>query len=165
MSANPLAKLDQARAYLAECRSLPQVKQIRDRALAYKEYARAQRLGNEARIYAWEVQTEAEQRAAELLKQVERKPGAGGGNPNLVRQMDEVATPLQEALDEIGMSRQELSRWDAVSQIPATVRSRYVDEVRANNAEPTTKGSVGLCLRKERPGARIVRLERMVHVA
>ena len=46
----PLAKLDKARLLLRKSRTLPEIKKIRDLAVAAKEYARAAKLGHEAML-------------------------------------------------------------------------------------------------------------------
>jgi hypothetical protein len=140
---NPLAKLDHARAALAECRTLPEVKLIHDKALAAKEYARAQKLSSESRNYAWEIQTLATRRASEILDKLEKKKGAGAGRPaknnNHPRQVGEISE-YAEALDEIGVTTQDASRWRTVAEVPEAVVSRYVEQVASEDAEATTKG-------------------------
>jgi hypothetical protein len=142
-TSNPLARLDHARAYLAECRTLSEVKLIHDKALAAREYARAQKLSNEARNYAWEIQTLAKRKASEIIDKLTKKPGKGGGRPaknkNLVRAADEVSE-YGEALEEIGVTKQDASRWRSVAEVPETVVSRYMEEVASADAEATTKG-------------------------
>jgi hypothetical protein len=139
MSDNPLAKLDKARAYLEECRSLPEIKKIRDLALAAKEYARAQHLSAESRNYAWEIVIEAERRAAEFLDKLDRKPYHGGRKINDARQVGDISN-YQQGLEQIGISTQDASRWRAVAEIPASTLSRYVEAVMDDGGEATTKG-------------------------
>src|SRR6516164_11607732 len=85
MSDNPLVKLAKALAYLRGCRSLPDIKKMRDLALAAKEYGRAQKLSAEIRNHAWEIQIEAERRAVEFLDGLERKQGGDRRSNNQTR--------------------------------------------------------------------------------
>jgi hypothetical protein len=142
MSDNPLAKLDKARAYLAECRNLPDIKKIRDVAVAAREYARAQRLSVEVRNRAWEIQTEAERRAAEFLDRLERKEREGAGRPskNCVRQAHPINSDYQEGLEQIGITRFDAARWRKVEKVPQKSFANYVDEVMNTGKEATTRG-------------------------
>jgi hypothetical protein len=107
----------------------------RDLALAAKEYARAQRLSAASRNYAWEIQIEAERRAAEFLKGLERKPYRGG-----VRQAHVTNSDYQAGLEQIGISTQDASRWQDIGEVPSAVVSKYVQTVADNGGEATTKG-------------------------
>ena len=80
---NPLADLERARAMLEESRSLAEVKEIRDRAVAIKEYARAKKLGAEMVGYAQEIINRAERRAGQLISELPPEyPGrASPGTP------------------------------------------------------------------------------------
>lgn len=146
MSANPLAKLDQARAYLAECRSLPEVKKIRDLALAAREYARAQKLGIEAQNYAWEVRVEAERRMITLLDGL---PKSKGGRPeNSPTQRGSFSSEYRATLDELEASTQEASRWRLLAQVPVTVIAKYAASCIDGEQEPTAKGCLAFASAK-----------------
>jgi hypothetical protein len=140
MSSNPLMKLDRARLYLAECRSLPEVKKIRDLALAAKAYAQAHKLGMESCNYAWEIQTVAEQRAAVFLDKQERGGGGDRKSKNQPPTQRAFDSPYKEALEEIGITTQEASRWRTVAEVPESVVSRYVAAVAEQREQATTKG-------------------------
>ena len=73
MPSSRLAKLEQARQMLAECRTLPEVKKIRDIAEAAKVYAKAAHLGQEAQNYAAEIALLAERKAARLTREKRRE--------------------------------------------------------------------------------------------
>ena len=64
---NALATLDRALLKLAEARTLPDLKKIRDFAEAFKAYARAEKMGIEAQNYAGEIVAEATRRMGEFL--------------------------------------------------------------------------------------------------
>lgn len=147
MSANPLAKLDQAKAYLAECRSLPEIKKIRDIAAAAKVYARAQRLGTETGNYAWEIQIQAERRACEFVEDTERTRGA---RTDLTLGHDAAKlSEYERVLRLLGTDRKEVSRWRVVAEIPATMLPRYVNQCNAENAEATTKAFIAFANAKD----------------
>ena len=62
-----LAKLERARLPLAESRTLPEVKRIRDIAEAARVYARAAHLSRESQHYAAEIALLASRKAGEIL--------------------------------------------------------------------------------------------------
>jgi hypothetical protein len=68
--------LSAAAAMLAEARTMDEIKAIHDIATAAQVYARAAHIGMEAQNHAAEIRLLAERKAGELLKQLEKKPGA-----------------------------------------------------------------------------------------
>lgn len=64
---NPLAKLDAATRMLAEARTLDEIKDIKDTAVAAQAYARAKGLGEKAEHYASEIRLEASRRMGQVL--------------------------------------------------------------------------------------------------
>lgn len=102
-----LANLDRARQMLAESRTLPEVKKIRDIAEAAKVYAKAAHLGRESQNYAAEIALLASRKAGEILKQLERdtpkqagaKKGAASvaGASEYAKTLKETNTPERTA--------------------------------------------------------------------
>src|SRR5277367_6927181 len=73
---NALATLDRAQLMLAEARTLPDLKKVRDLAEAFKAYARAQKIGIELQNDAGEIVAEATRRMGEFLLTAEKNSGA-----------------------------------------------------------------------------------------
>jgi hypothetical protein len=125
-----LAKLSTATRMLAEARTLDDVRQIRDMAEAVRAYAKAAGLGDEAIGYASAIKLDAERKAGQLLAEINRaKPGQ-----ETRRDSNE---PQLSTLADLGVSRAQSSRWQALGRLPdeayADVRKRV--ETRARTAE------------------------------
>lgn len=78
LAGNALAKLTQAEKWLAEAKSLEDLHQIHDIAVAAKAYAQAHRLGLGAENHAMEVRLVAARRIGELVPAVERSETGRG---------------------------------------------------------------------------------------
>jgi len=79
MNETMLQKLSQAEKWLAEAKSLDDLKQIHDVALAAEAYAKAHRLGIESENHAREIKFLAARRIGELVpaeqgKRVDKEP-------------------------------------------------------------------------------------------
>ena len=118
-------RLETARRLLAEVRSVDDAKAIRDVAEAARIYARQARLGLEAQNDAAEIKLRAERKLGELLAQSERNPG---GNANLSQPATGWNQPAR--LQDLGISRSQSSRWQAIAAVPETVFDRHLADVR-----------------------------------
>ena len=134
-----LANLDRARQMLAECRTLSEVKKIRDIAEAARTYAKAAHLGRESQNYAAEISLEASRRAGEILKQLEKdtpqqsgaKKGAASvaGPSEFAQTLMDTATPERTA-----------RHWQSLAAIPGETLEKYIISVHKNAAEISAAG-------------------------
>jgi hypothetical protein len=131
-STNALAKLDRATHMLAEAKTLDEVKHILDIAEAARVYARAAKLGLEAYNHAAEVKVRAERKAGELLKQLER--GKGGGDHSL----PVVTSEYKDVLDEQGINRTTVHRWQQLAEMPELVFEQHLEETRGERPITTS---------------------------
>src|SRR6266852_3603492 len=113
MTETALAQLDRARQALAEARTLPEVKKIRDQAEAMRTYARAAHLSREAMNYAGEIKLLAERKAGELLGQL--KKSQGGYAPNAAASVAG-ASEYAQTLKDTGTPSRTASHWQRVSE-------------------------------------------------
>jgi N6-adenosine-specific RNA methylase IME4 len=102
-----LEQLAHARALLEATRDLSEVREIRDRALALEEYARAKQLGQEAERFAAEIAVRAERRYGQLLAEAPKDPG---GRPPKTGAAPELVSPHQEAGKKLSSRSQRLAR-------------------------------------------------------
>jgi hypothetical protein len=123
-AAAPLALLEQARRLLAEARSLDEVRHVRDVAEAVRVYARQAQLGLEAQNDAAELRLRADRRLGELLAGLPRNAGARGLG---VRSHDATAPTLEE----LGVSKSQSARWQAVAAVPTPESERHIVDTRA----------------------------------
>ena len=126
-----LTYFDRARVALAKSINLDELKSIRDKASALRNYAgQATEMGRRCA----ELRLRAERRLGELLAQSVR-----AGNP----QLSHGATI---GLGKLGITRDQSSRWQTAAKLPAAAFERYVRTTR----EPTTAGVLKLVRERER---------------
>src|SRR5258708_10165574 len=152
-SSSPLARLETARRLLAEVRSVDDAKAIHDFAEAARVYARQARLGLEAQNDAAEIKLRAERRLGELLA---ARPKQDGGDA--ARARSQAATEVPPRLGDLGISKSQSSRWQAISAVPADVFDRHLADVREQGrrdgtTELTSAGAI-LLARQYRPAPR-----------
>jgi hypothetical protein len=117
-----LAPLDRAVKALAGCRDLSEVKRIRSLAEAAAKYAQAEKLGAEAVGYAQEIIFKASRRAGELLAEMtETAKGASGPGRGKAGAAAGPAFNDAPRLSDLGITKKESSRWQAIAKIPEPV--------------------------------------------
>jgi hypothetical protein len=116
--ARELTLLDQAKQALAEARSFDQIKDIRDKAEAVRKYAQSASLGLDIQNRAAEVKLRAERQAGKLLSQLMLR----GGD----RRSKFCHTRMK--LDDLGISRNQSTRWQFQARVPENVFREYVQE-------------------------------------
>src|SRR5882672_7752510 len=102
-----LAVLDQASRMLVEAKSLEEIKSIRDKAEAARNYVKAAKLGLELQNCAAEVKLRAERKAGGLLRSLRLR----GGD----RKSKRHPAPLK--LAELGISRDQSKRWLRIASV------------------------------------------------
>jgi len=123
--ASQLANLERARQMLAECRTLSEVKGIRDIAEAAKVYAKAAHLGRESQNYAAEMALLASRRAGEILSKLKRaEPKPTGGR---VRESE-----YNQTLKDTKTSERTAQRWQELSKVPDAAVEDYVQATKVN---------------------------------
>lgn len=105
-----LVRYEAARAALQAAHSVDEVKDLRDKAQAMAAYAKQ---ANDTQLVEWatEIKVRAERRAGEMLADL---PKHNGGNPNLSH--DTTGSP--KTLAELGISKDQSSRWQKLAAIP-----------------------------------------------
>lgn len=121
---NSLIKLEKAEQLLAEARTLDDLRQIRDLAVAAQSYAKAAHLGMDSQNRAAEVRFLAERRAGQLLSEMKRKGErhAGKGREK------ERSKNLTVKLADLGVQKHESARWQALADLPETAFRNAVTE-------------------------------------
>lgn len=139
-----LAKLEQARQMLAECRTLSEVKEIRDFAEAARIYARAAHLGRESQNYAAEIALFASRKAGDILSQLQKTPkqsaASVAGDSEYRKALNETNTPERTA-----------QQWQKLAAIPQPTFENYISDTREKKQDITAAGLLKLSPSKERP--------------
>jgi N6-adenosine-specific RNA methylase IME4 len=131
---NQLALLSQARQMLAECKSLDEVLDVRDKAAAIQTYLRMRDEGLEAQNHAAEIKLRAERRAGELLAAMPK----GNGDPSL---HDVSRVPR---LADIGIKHIDSHRWQRIASLDERTFEDYIEDSLGSGAELTTQGALRL---------------------
>jgi hypothetical protein len=144
-----LALISDARAALAEARTLPDIRKVMEAAaIAADAGRRAAKLAKAhdlatdvvrdaeaAANDAAAVRIEAQAKAGELLHEMaERGERARPGDADGRRQRPSVS------LGDLGVTKSESSRWQQVAGVPPAVRTEYVEETTAASGEVSTDG-------------------------
>jgi len=127
-----------------------EVKDIRDKAIAFEVYARQAR-NTEAERRACEIRLRAERKAGALLREREKAKGAagnpGGRGATIVRSDDPTAQPT---LRDLGISKQQSSDWQRLADVP---QDQFEAALADTTRRPTTVGIIRGAA--ERPAASI----------
>lgn len=111
-----LAKIDVAKAALAEAKTLQEVKKIADLAEAARVYAQRSKAGKEVEMRAVEITLLAERRLGEMLKETTKNQGANGSVvTGRGRRPVKDDTPT---LSDLGISKDLSSRAQIIAAIP-----------------------------------------------
>jgi hypothetical protein len=132
-----LMAIDQARRALDAASTLDDVKDLRDKAEAMRIYAKQAK-------YSLEVQN----RCAELKLRAERKAGVILGETTVKggeRHKSRRGTyERHSVLDELGISKMQSSRWQAISTIPEDIFERHVSKIKEAQTELTSASVIRL---------------------
>jgi DNA modification methylase len=138
-----LPRFEAAKHALAEARTIDEVKDVRDQAEALRLYAKQAGESLEMQNAIAEIKLRAERRAGELLAAMDKHQG---GNPNLSHN----ATGCPPALSELGIKRDQSSRWQREASLPKEVFERHIAEVKEQGKELTSAGMLLLAQREQR---------------
>lgn len=132
--ADSLTKISIARKALAEAKTLEDILQIRDIAVAGQTYARAAKLGMEAQNEAAELARLAERGAGEWLDKNGPKPG------QYQQKSQDVTFDVPPSLDDLGISKMESHRWQQIAKVPDDEFVRYIRNNKKSGKEITQSG-------------------------
>jgi len=136
-----LTKLTAAERALAEAKTLDEIKQIRDVAVAAHTYAKAAKLGLDAQNHAAEITLRAERKAGELLRELER--GAGGDRKSEQYQKFQPETfdsEYRQVLEQNDIAPVTAFRWQQIAGLPEEAFEQHIAEAITAREELTTSG-------------------------
>jgi len=119
---------------LANAQSLDQVKSIRDKAEAVRQYARSAALGLQAQNIAAALKLRAERKAGELLSQLKLRGG------------DRKSKAHDESLNlnTLGINRNQSYRWQLEAKVPEKLFEQYLTRTSEARKEITAQGLLKL---------------------
>jgi N6-adenosine-specific RNA methylase IME4 len=129
-----------ARKALAEADSLPALAALADRAEVARVAARKAKLSEEACLDWEEFSLDAQREAGRMLAEMPKNPG-GGDRRSDHRSHDATGGPAK--LEDLGVSKTQSSRWQAVASLPDEDYEEYKDRARAKG-EITRAGALKL---------------------
>jgi hypothetical protein len=141
MSELGLVRYDAMCKAIAACYKVDEAKELRNQARALEVYA-AQAMNTSAERKACEIRIRAERRAGELLREM-----AGTGQRKRRGRPTE-KTSSATTLSEIGITRDQSSKWQALAEIPA---DEFERAVAGPGPKPSTEGMVNARWLKENP--------------
>ncbi len=134
-----LVQYNAMRAAIVKAHRVDEVKDIRDRAEALRQYAKQSGEGIEQINMVTEIKLRAERRAGELLGDMEKAPGGQPYQSHDVTGRSDIPT-----LNDLGISRMQSSRWQSIAAIPEPVFENHIASVKADGEELTTASALRL---------------------
>jgi N6-adenosine-specific RNA methylase IME4 len=132
MTTTQLATIDQARQLLEQAATVGEVKDVRDRAEALRQYARQASLGLELQNTCAELKVRAERKAGEMLAEMPKLAGARAGSQG--------ATPLAD----LGVNKHQSRRWQLIAALPEARFEQHLAETRDAGREITSSAAIKL---------------------
>jgi hypothetical protein len=132
MSSTELVALDQARHALEQASTVVEVLDVHDKAAALHAYAKSAGLGLEAQNKAAEWKLRAQRKAGELLAET------------LIRNRPSEVYQAGTLLDDLGITRNESSRWQKVARVPEADFETYLANATEAGVEITQAAALRL---------------------
>lgn len=135
---NELTRYDRMRTAIIEAHSIDDVKEIRDKAEALRQYAKQAGESLENQNMIAEIKLRAERRAGELIREGQEKGEIQGkGRPEKISH-DVTFSPVH--LEDVGITPMQSSRWQSIASVPEEVFEAEIIETKAKNMELTSAG-------------------------
>jgi hypothetical protein len=129
--------LNRASRMLDQAKSLEEIKSIRDKAEAARNYVKAAKLGLELQNCAAELKLRAERKAGGLLRSLRLR----GGD----RKSKRHAAPLK--LDDLGISRDQSKRWQHIASVTDAEFVGYLKSTVEQGREITSAGLLRIAVK------------------
>src|SRR5215469_4394499 len=150
------ALMDKLERALQNASTSEEMKKVRDLATAMQQYARNIGAGLEEQNRVAETKIRDERGLGEALAQLEK---AKGGQPYQLRSTGDVMSPVDDedppTLKQLGITKKQSSRWQAMWSVPPGNFEQYIAEVKGRGDELTSAGVIRFAkrLQKEPPRA------------
>jgi hypothetical protein len=141
-SPNALAVLADVERRVAVITTIAEVKELRDQVDALRHYLQQSKRGLAAQNACARVKILAERRAGELLRDVERERGKGGGRGQRQTSFGS-RTKFQQALKDAGVSSSVAHDWQLLAAFPLTELEAYFARQNATGREIVSRDIYG----------------------
>lgn len=155
-----------ARNAIAKANSIDEIKDIRDKAEALRQYAKQAGETLEVQNSVAEIKIRAERKAGEILKEMDRaKQGRPHNKPTMTVGYSSVDQPAKIKLADVGISHNQSSRWQQVAAISEEEFEEHIATTKAANKELTSAGTQKLAKKIKKQKNRESRKQRNVELA
>jgi len=127
---------EKAKNAIAICHNIDDVKKIKDQTEALRSYAKQAKEGLEVQNNIADIKLRAERKIGELSKEIPKSKS------NQYAKSHDVTKQIK--LSDIGLNKQDASRYEAIASLPKKDFEKHVSEVKASNKELTTVGVIKL---------------------
>lgn len=155
MTTVALTTWDRLKQDVAEAHSIDELRVIRDRAEALRQYAKRQKESLDMQNKMAEVTLRCTRRIGEMLQ--ETIPHEGG---RPAEKLSHAGTVFAPKLEELGITRNESSRCQVIAKLPAEVFEQYIETTKGKREELTQAGLVKLAIQEQRKQKEQVREQR-----
>lgn len=138
MSDFTLTRYDRMRTAIVEAKSIDDVKEIRDKAEALRQYAKQAGESLENQNMIAEIKLRAERRAGELIVEMPKNEGGGDRKSQEYKITGNTMLPVIPTLADIGISKVQSSRWQSVASIPEAIFEETIAQTMSDMDELTT---------------------------
>ncbi len=147
MSSNgSLLQISQAERMLAEATTLDGIKQVADFAERMRQFAKAAELGLDAQNHAAKLRIEAQRKGGQMIQAGQERGEIASQNSGNRKVLHD-DTP--KTLADVGISRQESSRWQHIASIPEDTYDKHITETIDDGDELTSAGVLRLAKKLE----------------
>lgn len=142
-SSNGLMTVEKARQFLAQCRDVDEIRDLRDKAEAIARYQRSRAAAEDSGISAAVIARRAERRLGELVAELPKAP-AGRPAKNRSHAATNSTKPTAPTLADHGITKSESSRWQAIAKVPEKKFEATIAEAIEAKKPPTAAALVRL---------------------
>lgn len=132
---------------IAECYSVDEAKDLRDKAKALEVYAH-QAQNFEAERKACEIRIRAERRAGELLIEMKRRGERHNGRGNNPPRLESQPTTSTPQLADLRITRDQSSKWQKLAAVPA---EDFEKAIANSGPKPSTEGIINASALRTNP--------------
>ena len=132
--------VEKARAYLAQCKQVDEVKEVRDKAKALSLYLRSRKASVESQADAVEIAKRAERRMGELTAEMPKAPR--GRKKRMGGFEYPVVTQKKDQLADEGISKMQASRWEKLAKLSDDDFENHIQTVRKKVIREVETGAV-----------------------